>query len=124
MAAAKTPQDRKPKATPDPVVVFDDTPGAELLTPPSEITASAQARLIARMEPVIANVHELEGDGDKARSIKDLDLDALADFIDYVVENFAADRKGLDEFTKGAGAFTKTANLVIAYGNELGKDAA
>lgn len=95
---------------------FADIPGHELLLPFSQVKGSDQARLIARLQ----DLGLVDLDQDEA-TIGDLDLDALADFIDYVGEHFALDLEQFEQFTMGPGGMERAINLAIAYAGDLGK---
>lgn len=94
---------------------FNEMDGAELLIPFSKVKGSDQARLLGR-------VQALGLDGEEGDEI-DLDLEVLADFIDYVTDTFAVDKDAFEEFTAGYGGFERALNLTIAYASELGKGA-
>ena len=124
-ANRKSPQDRQPPATE--VVAeaqerFDEVEGHELLRPLSKVKGSDQTRLMARLKRL--GLLD-EGDGEAtAIGFDDLDLDQVADLIDYISERFALDSDEFDEFTCGEGGFTRTLSLVMAYVGEMGKGAA
>ncbi|UQN30654.1 hypothetical protein [Brachybacterium kimchii] len=123
----KTPQDRKtPQAEQDAEKQrqFADVEGHELLKPFSKVKGSDQARLTNRLIrlDVFDDVDEDTEDADeKDFSIQDLDLDAVADLIDYVSEKFALDSNKFDEFTMGQGGMQRAMDLTIAYASEMGK---
>ena len=60
----------------------------------------------------------------RLRMPQESDLDAFADFIDYLEENYVVDEAGWQEFSIGAGALHRTMELVMAYAGELGKGVA
>lgn len=125
----KSPQDRQPPAAE--VVAeaqerFDEVEGHELLRPLSKVKGSDQTRLMARLQR-LGLLDEGEGEADDEagkRGIADLDLDEVADLIDYISERFALDSAEFDEFTCGEGGFVRALTLVMAYVGEMGKGAA
>lgn len=94
---------------------FNEMEGADLLIPFSKVKGSDQARLLGR-------VQALGIDGEAGDEV-DLDLEVVADFIDYVTETFAIDKEKFEEFTAGYGGFERALNLTVSYASELGKDA-
>lgn len=124
-ANRKSPQDRQP---PTAEVVaeaqerFDEVEGHELLRPLSKVKGSDQTRLMARLQRM-GLLDEAKGDGDEV-GFDDLDLDEVADLIDYISERFALDSAEFDEFTCGEGGFVRALTLVMAYVGEMGKGAA
>lgn len=124
-ANRKSPQDRQPPAAE--VVAeaqerFDEVEGHELLRPLSKVKGSDQTRLMARLQRM-GLLDEAKGDGDEV-GFDDLDLDEVADLIDYISERFALDSAEFDEFTCGDGGFVRALTLVMAYVGEMGKGAA
>ena len=124
-ANRKSPQDRQPPAAE--VVAeaqerFDEVEGHELLRPLSKVKGSDQTRLMARLQRM-GLLDEAKGDGDEI-GFDDLDLDEVADLIDYISERFALDSAEFDEFTCGEGGFVRALTLVMAYVGEMGKGAA
>ena len=124
-ANRKSPQDRQPPAAE--VVAeaqerFDEVEGHELLHPLSKVKGSDQTRLMARLQRLglLDEAGEDAGQG----GIADLDLDEVADLIDYISERFALDSAEFDEFTCGEGGFVRALTLVMAYVGEMGKGAA
>ena len=124
-ANRKSPQDRQPPAAE--VVAeaqerFDEVEGHELLRPLSEVKGSDQTRLMARLQRL--GLLDEAGDDAGQGGIADLDLDEVADLIDYISERFALDSAEFDEFTCGEGGFVRALTLVMAYVGEMGKGAA
>lgn len=124
-ANRKSPQDRQPPAAE--VVAeaqerFDEVEGHELLRPLSKVKGSDQTRLMARLQR-LGLLDEAEGEAGQG-GIADLDLDEVADLIDYISERFALDSAEFDEFTCGEGGFVRALSLVMAYVGEMGKGAA
>ena len=124
-ANRKSPQDRQPPAAE--VVAeaqerFDEVEGHELLRPLSKVKGSDQTRLMARLQR-LGLLDEAGGDAGQG-GIADLDLDEVADLIDYISERFALDSAEFDEFTCGEGGFVRALTLVMAYVGEMGKGAA
>lgn len=120
MATTKTPQDNKAAAAEVERLKqerFEDVEGHELLVPFSKVKGSDQARLINRIKVLMNGDDELDtGDLDS------LDLDVLADVIDFVAEKFAVDKEAFEDFTCGHGGMSRALNLVMAFVSELGKD--
>lgn len=124
--ARKTPQDRAPAQADvdaEKQVAFSEVEGHELLTPFSKVKGSDQARLMARLSRLGVTSSDAEDEGAEV-DLADLDLDELADFIDYVSEKFALDSVAFDAFTSGQGGMERAMTLAMAYVGELGKDAA
>ena len=124
-ANRKSPQDRQPPAAE--VVAeaqerFDEVEGHELLRPLSKVKGSDQTRLMARLQR-LGLLDEAGGEAGQG-GIADLDLDEVADLIDYISERFALDSAEFDEFTCGEGGFVRALTLVMAYVGEMGKGAA
>ena len=124
-ANRKSPQDRQPPAAE--VVAeaqerFDEVEGHELLRPLSKVKGSDQTRLMARLQRL--GLLDEAGDDAGQDGIADLDLDEVADLIDYISERFALDSDAFDEFTCGEGGFVRALTLVMAYVGEMGKGAA
>ena len=124
-ANRKSPQDRQPPAAE--VVAeaqerFDEVEGHELLRPLSKVKGSDQTRLMARLQRL--GLLDEAGDDAGQGGIADLDLDEVADLIDYISERFALDSAEFDDFTCGEGGFTRALSLVMAYVGEMGKGAA
>ena len=124
-ANRKSPQDRQPPAAE--VVAeaqerFDEVEGHELLRPLSKVKGSDQTRLMARLQRL--GLLDEAGDDAGRGGIADLDLDEVADLIDYISERFALDSAEFDEFTCGEGGFVRALTLVMAYVGEMGKGAA
>lgn len=116
MATPKTPQDHKPKAadvTAEAVARFEDIDGSHLLVPFTKVKGSDQLRLMGKLKAL--------GVTDSESNVLDLDLDELADFIDWVAGKFAVDTAAFEEFTSGAGGFERALNLAIAYSGALGE---
>ena len=125
VANRKSPQDRQPPAAE--VVAeaqerFDEVEGHELLRPLSKVKGSDQTRLMARLQRM-GLLDEAKDDGGEI-GFDDLDLDEVADLIDYISERFALDSAEFDEFTCGDGGFVRALTLVMAYVGEMGKGAA
>lgn len=92
---------------------FNELDGADLLIPFNKVKGSNQARLLARVQAL--GIDDTEDD-------TGLDLDVVADFIDYVTDTFAVDKEKFEDFTAGRGGFERALNLTVAYAAELGKD--
>jgi hypothetical protein len=96
---------------------FDELEGHELLKPISQVKGSDQTRLLARLQSL-----GLVGDGDA--QVDEMDLEAVADLIDYVAERFAVDSDEFEKFTMGPGGYKRAMSLAVGYAGELGKDVA
>ena len=123
-ANRKSPQDRQSPAAE--VVAeaqerFDEVEGHELLRPLSKVKGSDQTRLMARLQRM-GLLDEAKDDGGEI-GFDGLDLDEVADLIDYISERFALDSAAFDEFTCGEGGFSRALRLVMAYVGEMGKGA-
>lgn len=116
----KKPQDHKNSKTQqaaDAQERFEEIEGHELLKPISQIKGSDQTRLLAQLQSL-----GLIGEGDA--DVDDLDLEAVADLIDYVAEKFAVNTDEFEKFTMGIGGYQRAMELAIGYAGELGKDEA
>lgn len=95
--------------------------GHELLRAPGKVKGSDQIRLIGKLKN-LGFLEDEEGDGaDTEVDILSLDLEGLADFIDWVSDKFALDPEKFDEFTSGEEGYLKAIQLTIAYAATLGK---
>ena len=124
-ANRKSPQDRQPltaEVVAEAQERFDEVEGHELLRPLSKVKGSDQTRLMARLQRL--GLLDEAGDDAGQGGIADLDLDEVADLIDYISERFALDSAEFDEFTCGEGGFVRALTLVMAYVGEMGKGAA
>lgn len=102
--------------TPD-VLNFADIEGSNLLRPFATVYAADQARLIGRLTTLGFNI-----DGEDDTDLQELDMEAVADFIDYVTDKFAVDADKFREFTAGYGGLNKALSLTLSYAAELGKE--
>lgn len=122
----KQPQDfatSKAEVIEEQQIDFNDREGAHLLVPFSKVKGSDQLRLLGRLRDLLrTSVNESgEIDADKVDA-NALDVDELADFLDYVGERFAVNVHEFEKFTMGAGNFSRGLDLVMSYAAELGKD--
>lgn len=122
----KKPQDRKPtkaEATEAKQQDFSEIEGSELLVPFSKVKGSDQARLVNQLKKLglFSDDTDSEG-GDDTVSVDSLDLEAVADLIDYVSERFAVDSAKFDDFTRGSGGMERAVNLAVGFAGELGKE--
>lgn len=118
---ARAPQDRKPtKAakTEAAQVRFDEIEGHDLLRPFSQVKGSDQVRLLGRLTR-LGLIDDAE-DGDSTADLSGMDLEEIADLIDYVAERFAIDVQAFEEFTSGRGGYERAMTLAVAYAGELG----
>ncbi|MEL0525907.1 hypothetical protein, partial [Neisseria gonorrhoeae] len=95
--AAKQPQDHQP-STEEKQRDFEEIEGHELLVPITQLRASDMTRIQGRMIRVLGDDLDLKdiGDGDAAESLSasSIDFDAMADFMDYIGDNYVVDQDG------------------------------
>ena len=105
------------------VVDFNDREGAHLLVPFSKVKGSDQLRLLGRLRDLLSTSVNESGEinADEVDATA-LDVDDLADFLDYVGERFSVNVHEFEKFTMGAGNFSRGLDLVMSYAAELGKD--
>lgn len=118
----KKPQDRKPtqaEVTEAKQQDFSEVEGSELLVPFSKVKGSDQARLVNQLKKL--GLFSDDEDDDTV-SVDSLDLEAVADLIDYVSERFAVDSAKFDDFTRGSGGMERAVNLAVGFAGELGKE--
>lgn len=113
-AKTATKTTAKPKDQDKPAPRLADIEGFDLLVPFDKVKGSDQVRLLSR----VRDLGLLDGSGNTG--IADLDLDAVADLIDFVGERYAKDPAKFEEFTTGKGGFSRAMNLVVVYAGELG----
>lgn len=103
---------------------FSEIEGSELLVPFSKVKGSDQARLVNRLKSLGLFSEDETGGGDEESSvpIDSLDLEAVADLIDYVSEKFAVNSAKFDDFTRGSGGMERAVNLAVGFAGELGKE--
>lgn len=103
---------------------FSEIEGSELLVPFSKVKGSDQARLVNRLKSLGLFSEDETGGGeeDSSVSIDSLDLEAVADLIDYVSEKFAVNSAKFDDFTRGSGGMERAVNLAVGFAGELGKE--
>ena len=123
-AGVKQPQDFAPTdAEAIEEIDFNDREGAHLLVPFSKVKGSDQLRLLGRLRDLLSTSvnesGEINADEVDANA---LDVDDLADFLDYVGERFSVNVHEFEKFTMGAGNFSRGLDLVMSYAAELGKD--
>lgn len=125
-AGVKQPQDFAPsdaEAIEEQQIDFNDREGAHLLVPFSKVKGSDQLRLLGRLRDLLSTSvnesGEINADEVDANA---LDVDDLADFLDYVGERFSVNVHEFEKFTMGAGNFSRGLNLIMSYSAELGKD--
>src|SRR5690625_6608707 len=90
----KKPQDRKPskeEVAEAQQQDFSEIEGSELLVPFSKVKGSDQARLVNRLKSLGLFSDDTDSEGGDDVAFQDLDLEAVADLIDYVSEKFAVD---------------------------------
>lgn len=123
MATAKNtkqPQDHKPskqEVAEQSQVAFADVEGSHLLVPFDKVKGSDQLRLMGRLTELGVD-DAADEDGDF--NIKDLNFEAVADFIDYVGEKFAVNADEFEQFTMGNDGAERALGLAMAYAGELG----
>ena len=103
---------------------FSEIEGSELLVPFSKVKGSDQARLVNRLKSLGLFSEDETGGGDEESSVSidSLDLEAVADLIDYVSEKFAVNSAKFDDFTRGSGGMERAVNLAVGFAGELGKE--
>lgn len=103
---------------------FSEIEGSELLVPFSKVKGSDQARLVNRLKSLGLFSEDETGGGEEDSSvpIDSLDLEAVADLIDYVSEKFAVNSAKFDDFTRGSGGMERAVNLAVGFAGELGKE--
>lgn len=121
---AKQPQDHQP-STEEKQRDFEEIEGHELLVPITQLKASEMTRIQGRMVRVLGDDLDLKdiGDGEAAESLSasSIDFDAMADFMDYIGDNYVVDQDGWDAFFRGQGAQERTQELVMGYASAMGK---
>lgn len=123
----KKPQDHKPskeEVAEAQQQDFSEIEGSELLVPFSKVKGSDQARLVNRLKSLglFSDDEDEDEDEDSSVNIDSLDLEAVADLIDYVSEKFAVDSGKFDDFTRGSGGMERAVNLAVGFAGELGKE--
>lgn len=121
----KKPQDHKPtkaEVTEAKQQDFSEIEGSELLVPFSKVKGSDQARLVNQLKKL--GLFSDDEDADDSVSVDSLDLEAVADLIDYVSERFAVDPAKFDDFTRGSGGMERAVSLAVGFAGELGKESA
>lgn len=96
-------------------LTFNQIDGHELMRPFKTVKGTDQLRLLSKFKA-------LGFEQGEEVNFETVDLDALADFVDYVGENFTIDPVKFDEFTMGEEGFVRALTLATAYAGELGKD--
>ena len=116
MSAQKKPQDRLPKNEDQ-----QEIEGFDLLLPPRDVKGSDQLRIINKLK----TLGILNGDGEATQNLDfmSMDLDVLADFIDYLEAKFAKDPAEFAKFTTGPKGMERALELAISYANALGEGA-
>ena len=121
----KKPQDHKPtkaEAAEAKQQDFSEIEGSELLVPFAKVKGSDQARLVNQLKKL--GLFSDDEDADDSVSVDSLDLEAVADLIDYVSERFAVDPAKFDDFTRGPGGMERAVSLAVGFAGELGKESA
>ncbi len=95
---------------------FYEQEGHELFRPLKTIKGSDQMRLLGRLKKM-----GLISDGSKRKAKPDLDLEELADLVDYVGEKFTHDPKAFDEFTSGEDGYTRAISLAVGFAQLVGE---
>src|SRR5699024_12506139 len=85
-------------------------------------SGSDQARLVNRLKSLGLFSDDTDSEGGDDVAFQDLDLEAVADLIDYVSEKFAVDSGKFDDFTRGSGGMERAVNLAVGFAGELGKE--
>src|SRR5690625_2169913 len=121
----KKPQDRKPskeEVAEAQQQDFSEIEGSELLVPFSKVKGSDQARLVNRLKSLGQFSADTDSEGGDAVAFQDLDLEAVADLIDYASEKFAVGSAKFDDVTRGSGGMERAVNLAGGFAGELGKE--
>jgi hypothetical protein len=92
----------------------EQTPGWDLLKPYKQIKGSDQLRLMNRLQ-IVADKNSKAGDEVQ------MDLEAVADFTDYVGEKFAIDPDVFDKWSMGPGGYNRVMTLALTYGQAMGE---
>lgn len=124
-STTKKPQDRKPtkaEVSEEKQRDFSEIEGSDLLVPFSKVKGSDQARLVNRLKSLGLFSDDTDSEGGDDVSFQDLDLEAVADLIDYVSEKFSKDSGKFDDFTRGSGGMERAVNLAVGFAGELGKE--
>ena len=90
---------------------FEDMDGHELLRPLSTVKGSDQARALNQLSKIRGSLQGLEA----------VDLDKVADLIDYVAEHFALDVEEFEKFTSGEGGMSRAFLLTLTYLSLMGE---
>lgn len=104
---------------------IETTPEVEintaLLRPIKTVKGSDQLRLLARLKAMGFFGEEKKTKGKSKPEELEIDLDVMADFIDYVAEKFALDQAKFEEFTMGPGGYERALQTVVEYASVLGE---
>lgn len=92
-----------------------------LLRPLKTVKGSDQLRLLARLKAMGFFTEEKKTKGKSKPEELEIDLDVMADFIDYVAEKFALDQAKFEEFTMGPGGYERALETVVEYASVLGE---
>ncbi len=118
----KQPQDRRKKGAnvlEETAARFEDIEGHELLKPFTQVKGSDQLRLMSQLQKLgIPDAESTEVD------VNSLDLDKVADLVDWVAERFAVDVAAFEDFTTGKGGFERALTLATSYAGALGESEA
>lgn len=95
-----------------------------LLRPVKTVKGSDQLRLLARLKDLgyLNDEPAPKGKAKVKAEERPVDLDKMADFIDYVAEKFALDTKKFEEFTMGPGGYERALEVVVEYATSLGEE--
>lgn len=97
---------------------FYEQEGHELFRPLKTIKGSDQMRLLGRLK----KMGLISDDAKRKTEAKpDLDLEELADLVDYVGEKFTFDPKAFDEFTSGEDGYTRAISLTVGFAQLVGE---
>lgn len=101
---------------------MSDNTNVNLLRPLKTVKGSDQLRLLARLKEMGFFQEEKKGKSKNAKPEElEIDLNVMADFIDYVAEKFALDVKQFEEFTMGPGGYERALETVVEYASVLGE---
>ena len=102
---------------------FEDMDGHELLRPLSTVKGSDQARAMNQLSKVRGSLQGLEAVDleNPEKALEAVDLDKVADLIDYVAEHFALDVEEFEKFTSGEGGMSRAFLLTLTYLSLMGE---
>lgn len=112
---------------PQPVIPsLTEVAGHDLLIPPADLTASDQARLLARAVHLdlgddLCQVASASAGGLSLACLDRSTLDAVADLLDLIASRYSVDRGRFERFTSGPGGLERALALTVAYVRAVGR---